>query len=98
FAPLVALAWCLSLLSLPLLAATTAPAKAAAAPAGKTPGLELAALLTQVTGVAISPLLGVSVIGAYRWLEAQTPAEKAALPWFAHPGFWAFGLLLVIAT
>ena len=97
FAPLVALALCLSLLSLPLLAATGAPAKAAA-PAEKTPGLELAGLLTQVTGVAISPLLGVSTIGAYRWWEARTEAQKAALPWFAHPGFWVLGLLLVAAT
>lgn len=93
FAPLVALTLCLSVLSLPLLAA---PAKTAKAE--KTPGLELAALLTQVTGVAISPLLGVSAIGAYRWFQAGTPAEKAALPWFGHPGFWLLGLLLVAAV
>src|SRR4051794_24897627 len=103
FAPLVALALCLSFLSLPLLAATgpapkaAGPAKAAA-PAEKTPGLELAALVTQVTGIAISPLLGVSAIGAYRYFQAGTPQEKAALPWFAHPGFWFFGLLLVGAV
>lgn len=95
FAPLVALMLCLSLLSLPLLAAAT-PAKAAKTE--KAPGLELAALLTQVTGVAISPLLGVSAIGAYRWWEAKTDAEKAALPWFAHPGFWALALLLVVGV
>ncbi len=92
FAPVVALTLCLSLLSLPLLAAT-APAKPAQA--GKTPGLEMAALLTQVTGIAISPLLGVSAVGAYRYFQASTPEEKTALPWFAHPGFWALALLLV---
>ena len=92
FAPLLALMLCLSLLGLPLLAAT-APAKPAKTE--KTPGLEIAVLLTQVTGVAISPLLGVSCIGIYRYFQASTPEEKAALPWFAHPSFWAVALLLV---
>ena len=93
FAPLVALLLCLTVLALPLLAATSQPAKAE-----KTPGLEIAALLTQVTGVAISPLLGVSAIGAYRWVQASTPEEKAKLPWYASPGFWLCGLLLVGAV
>jgi hypothetical protein len=92
FTPLVALMLCLTVLSLPLLAETAKPAPA---PAGKTPGLEMAALLTQVTGIAISPLLGVSAVGVYRWWEAKTDADKAALPWFAHPSFWVLGLLLV---
>src|SRR6478736_8582766 len=91
FAPLVALLLCLTVMSLPLLAATKAPA----AKAGKTPGLEIAALLTQVTGIAISPLLGVSAIGAYRWAKASTAEEKAKLPWYGNPGFWLCGLLLV---
>lgn len=90
FAPLIALALCLTVLSLPLLAATNTPAKAE-----KTPGLEIAALLTQVTGIAISPLLGVSAIGAYRWVQASTPEEKAKLPWYSNPSFWMCGLLLV---
>lgn len=94
-APLVALALCLSLLTLPLLAATSAPK---AAKSEKTPGLELATMLTQVTGIAISPLLGVSAVGAYRWMQADTPAQKAALPWFAHPSFWLCGLLLAGAV
>lgn len=93
-APLVALLLCLTVLSLPLLAATTTPAKTAE----KTPGLEIAALLTQVTGVAISPLLGVSAIGTYRWIQASTPEEKAKLPWYASPAFWLCGLLLVGAV
>src|SRR6478736_6180314 len=92
-APLVALFLCLTVLSLPLLAATKAPAKAE-----KTPGLEMAGLLTQVTGIAISPLLGVSVVGAYRWIQADTEAQKAALPWFSRPAFWLCGLLLVGAV
>jgi hypothetical protein len=93
FAPLVALALCLSLLSLPLLAQSGKPAAK-----DKTPGLEMAALATQVTGIAISPLLGVSAVGAYRYFQASGEAEKAALPWFAHPSFWILGLLLVAAV
>ena len=92
FAPLVALLMCLTLLGLPLLAATPA---SSATSKGKTPGLELAALATQVTGIAISPLLGVSAVGAYQWIKASTPEQKAALPWYANPGFWAVGLLAV---
>ena len=94
-APLVALLMCLALLSLPLLAATPAGPEATK---GKTPGLELAALATQVTGIAISPLLGVSAVGAYQWVRASTPEEKAALPWFANPSFWLVGLLAVGAV
>jgi len=96
FAPLVAVLLCLSFLSLSLWGAEKA--KPAALPAAKTPGLELAALATQVTGIAISPMLGVSAVGAYRWAQAHTETEKAALPWFAHPSFWALGLLLVCAV
>lgn len=52
-------------------------------------------MATQVTGIAISPLLGVSTVGAYQWWGAHTEAEKAALPWFANPLVWGTGLLLV---
>lgn len=94
-APLVALLMCLTVLSLPLLAATTAPAKSSGE---KTPGLEMAALATQVTGIAISPLLGVSAVGAYHWWRADNAEQKAKLPWYASPAFWLCGLLLVGAV
>lgn len=59
-----------------------------------TPGVELAQMLSTVTGVAISPLLGVGVVGS--WKYYQTPPEKRAnLPWFAKPAFWIPALLLV---
>jgi hypothetical protein len=64
---------------------------------GKPPGLELATLASQVTGIAISPLLGVSVVGAYKYFQANTPEEKARLPWFAQVSFWLPALLLVAA-
>ncbi|HVT72703.1 MAG TPA: hypothetical protein VHD61_06170 [Lacunisphaera sp.] len=76
------------------LPAPAAPAKASPPPA-KTPGVELAVMASQVTGIAISPLLGVSCIGAWQWWGAHTPAEKAALPWFAQLQFWLPALLLV---
>lgn len=55
---------------------------------------KLAETISMVTGVAISPLLGVGAVGAYKWFE--TPKEKKGdLPWFANPLFWVPALLLV---
>ncbi|MBI2814636.1 MAG: hypothetical protein HYX71_10160 [Opitutae bacterium] len=83
----------LALCSLFFMAATAGAAEGKK-PA-KTPGVELATMASQVTGIAISPLLGVSGVGAYQWAKAGTPEEKAALPWFAQISFWLPGLLLV---
>ena len=59
------------------------------------PGLEIARTLSEITGVAISPLLGVGVIGAIQYSHAKTDGEKARLPWFANPWFWVPALLVV---
>lgn len=60
-----------------------------------TPGVEAAKTLSTVTGVAISPLLGVGAVGAYEWWNA--PKEKRAnLHWYAQPWFWAPALLVVL--
>lgn len=94
FAPTALLLAALCMLTVPLWAATKAPAK----PKGNevpSAGLELAKTATQVTGIAISPLLGVSTVGAYQWFSAHTPEEKAALPWFSNPLVWLGGFLLV---
>lgn len=64
-------------------------------PTQPTPGVELATLATQVTGIAISPLLGVSTVGAFQYFKAHTPEQKAKLPWFAKPLVWCCGLLIV---
>jgi hypothetical protein len=56
---------------------------------------KLAETVSLITGVAISPLMGVGAVGAYDWVKAKTPEEKAALPWFANPLFWGPALLLV---
>ena len=76
------------------LAVTKASPNPAPTPARNTPGVELAQTLSTVTGVAISPLLGVGAVGA--WKYYHTPPEKRAhLPWFAQPAFWMPALLLV---
>ncbi|MDR3460066.1 MAG: hypothetical protein P4N60_21775 [Verrucomicrobiae bacterium] len=51
--------------------------------------------ISTITGVAISPLMGVSGVGAWKYFHARTPEEKAALPWFAQPLFWVPAMLLV---
>ena len=59
-----------------------------------TAGEEIARTITLTTGVPISPMLGVSALGAWRWW--QTPAAaRAELPWYARPWFWGSGLFLV---
>ncbi len=61
------------------------------------PGHELAQTISMITGVAISPLLGVSAVGAWKYFKAKTPEQKAALPWFAQPWFWIPAMLIVLA-
>lgn len=63
------------------------------------PGVALAEGITQITGVAISPLLGVCGVGAWEYFTSA-PAERPALPWFCHPLAWGIGfgiLSLVLA-
>jgi hypothetical protein len=58
------------------------------------PGVDLAEGVSQLTGVAISPLLGVSSVGLWRWW--QTPeAARSGLPWFCHPIAWGVGFSLL---
>ncbi len=58
------------------------------------PGVAFSQGITEITGVAISPLLGVSSVGVWRYLK--TPAlGRAALPWYAQPWAWGTGFLLL---
>ena len=58
------------------------------------PGVDLAEGVTQLTGVAISPLLSVSAVGA--WKYYHTPeARRTELPWFCHPYVWITGFCLL---
>lgn len=79
-----------------LAAATTQAATKQNEPPTK--ALEMAKAVTQITGVAISPLLGTAGVGAWEWSQAKTPEEKAKLNWYSHPGFWLPALLLVGAV
>ena len=58
------------------------------------PGVDLTEGISQITGVAISPLLGVSSVGAWRYY--RTPeAQRHLLPWFCHPYVFGFGFLIL---
>jgi len=73
-------------------AAIEAQARVQSAPP---PGVGIAQTISTITGVAISPLLGVSAVGCYQYFKAKTDEQKAKLPWFASPLFWVPALLLV---
>jgi hypothetical protein len=60
------------------------------------PGQEIAQTVSMITGVAISPLLGVGAVGAWQYIQAKTPEQKARLAWYANPMFWVPALLLVV--
>jgi len=59
--------------------------------------VEAASAITTITGVAISPLLGVSLVGAHHYLRAD---DNSNLPWYATPWFWLPALLIcaMVAT
>ena len=80
-------------LCLPL--ATPVRAASAQTHAAPPPGVGIAHTLSTITGVAISPLMGVGAVGCYQYFKAKTPAEKAQLPWFAQPVFWVPAFLIV---
>ena len=91
--PWIVLVLCLALVVAH--AAQSAAAPAPAKPAAKSsPGMDIAHTVTTVTGVAISPLLGASAYGAFKYFKTEA-SQRDKLPWFAQPLFWAPALLLV---
>ena len=91
------------LVPLLVILAGPAPAAAAQAPAGAQPtgmgdalrqGERLARELTLTTGVAVSPLLGVVLLGAGHYFTAAE-ADRPALPWHASPRFWGAAAVLL---
>jgi hypothetical protein len=74
--------------------AAPSPAQAKVPPP---PGVGIAQTLSTITGVAISPLLGVSAVGCYQYCKAETEEQKAKLPWFASPVFWVPAFILLAA-
>ncbi|TDU81692.1 hypothetical protein EI77_01002 [Prosthecobacter fusiformis] len=91
----------LSLVS-PALAQETAeaaapPAKAAAEKLRTdllVPGVTLAEGVSEITGVAISPLLGMSALGAWKYYHTEEKLRDR-LPWYCHPYAWGTGLALI---
>jgi hypothetical protein len=75
-------------------AQTTAPAHTTALPDALRQGERLARELTLTTGVAVSPLLGVVLLGAGRYLTAAE-TDRPALPWHASPRFWGPAAVLL---
>lgn len=80
----------------------SAPARAqevAAEPLDHWDGIELAEAVSQTTGIAISPLLGVGALGAWTYFQAPQ-AQREQLPWFAQMWFWlpALGLVALLVA
>lgn len=82
----------LALLAAPLWGAAEQAQKTTAAK--DVPGQELARTITEVTGVAISPLMGMSAVGAYTYFRTEEE-KRSELPWYCHPAVFGAGLLLV---
>jgi hypothetical protein len=96
FAPFVLLATILLVVIAPLALAATA-ATPPATGSDRSPVAPVATAISTITGIAISPLLGTSAYGAYKYFSAKDDAARAALPWYAKMSFWLPALLLVAA-
>ncbi|OYW76697.1 MAG: hypothetical protein B7Z37_07805 [Verrucomicrobia bacterium 12-59-8] len=59
------------------------------------PGVSLSEGISEITGVAISPLLGVSAMGVWTYYKTE-PHLRHRLPWYCHPGVWGTGLGLIL--
>jgi hypothetical protein len=93
-AVLVTITLLLALVLAPFAFGATA-AKPAPTAGGKSPAAPIAAAISTVTGIAISPLLGTAAYGAWQYFDAKDDAARATLPWFAQVKFWLPALLIV---
>jgi hypothetical protein len=78
----------------PLNAATAAASSALGVNDVRLPGVGIAEGISEITGVAVSPLLGVSVIGAWTWWKTNAQLRDK-LPWYCQPLVWGIGLGLI---
>ena len=58
------------------------------------PGVAMAQGITEITGVAISPLLGVSAVGSWQYFQTDA-ALRDELPWYCQPWAWGTGFTLL---
>lgn len=79
-----------------LLALPSAAARPKSAVDVLTRGQQISTAVAAVTSTAISPLLGVCLLGIYDY-ERASPEARAALPFYSKPHFWIpIGILLVL--
>ena len=86
----------LSVVMAPFALARATSATERGARGGASPVVPVAAAISTVTGIAISPLLGTGLYGAYQWIRAENEAARAALPWYSQASFWLPALLIVV--
>jgi hypothetical protein len=70
------------------------PAQESRSPDEALPGVDPVRGVSELTGVAISPLLGLSALGAYRYWLTPEP-QRYLLPWFCKPYVWITGFFLL---
>lgn len=58
------------------------------------PGVSLAEGVSEITGVAISPLLGMSAVGAWTYYRTEE-SLRHRLPWYCNPYVWSTGMALI---
>ena len=83
------------LLALSLVTPSFAAQAAMKPAADRSPGSAIATSIATVTGIAISPLLGTGMYGAYLNFSAKDEAARAKLPWFAQWSFFLPALVIV---
>lgn len=88
------LALALAAAGLRSLGAESRAVKTGAPGVAPTPGVELARTFSEVTGIAISPLMGAAGVGVWKYAHTR-PEARAALPWYAQPWYWAPAIILV---
>ena len=82
------------LLGVVLLVSAAAPEPDETAPVLKT-GESVSRALATVTSTAISPLLGISVMGAWEYFRTPKP-QRGELPFFDRPYFWIPTIVLLV--
>ena len=95
FLPLVLLVVTLSVVVTPFALAASSVGLVQSTGKDRSPAAPIAGALSTITGIAISPLLGTGLYGAYQWWSAKDSVARQALPWYAQAGFWLPALLLV---
>jgi len=60
----------------------------------RVPGVGLSTAISQVTGIAVSPMLGISCVGAWTYWNTEEHL-RGRLPWFCSPYIWGFCFVIL---